>query len=65
MKYLIQDRSITRLIADKVRNELVITYKQTKNKTEIEALEAENYDYEREGGRNDVSCPATVFMEKL
>ena len=47
LKYLIQDCSITRLIADKVRNELVITYKQTKNKTDIEALEAENYDYER------------------
>jgi len=69
LAHLLHKRTITRLIADKVRNELVITYKQTKNKINIEALETEHYDYERQletgGRRKDVACQATVFMEKL
>jgi len=57
------------LLADKIRKELVITYKQSNEKINIEDLELENFDYEAHLGNDNVDlgslCSASVFAEKL
>jgi hypothetical protein len=57
------------LVADQIRKELIITYRQANEKIDIEALEDPWYDYNApvEMEKVDLTklCSASVFGEKL
>ena len=58
------------LVLDRIRRELVITYKQAKDKINIEAFEDDingnyNYDDSQNEERKKIVCSAIVFAEKL
>jgi hypothetical protein len=59
-------KELSRLVLDRIRRELVITYKQTSENMHMDVFEGD-YNYDDDLGKDveQVTCSAVIFAEKL